>query len=113
MRSKGRQRFLNMIPKVRSIKGEIVKLNFTKVKNVYSMKALVREWKDKPYSEEKIFVSKDYIQNIWGILENQHKKSKQYMDKRQEKTFHQRRYIGGKKVHGKMLNIISHKGNAN
>lgn len=30
-----------------------------------------------------------------------------------ELTLHQRRYLDGKQIHEKMLNIISHKGNTN
>ena len=35
------------------------------------------------------------------------------MGRRNEQTFFQRRYAGGQQIYEKMLNIVSHQGNAN
>ena len=92
-------------------------MELIKLKSYCTAKEIINKMKRQPTEWEKIFANemsdKELISNIYKQLTQLNVKETSSPIKKLEGEIFQRQYTVGQQIHGKMLSITSHRGNAN
>ena len=92
-------------------------MELIKLKSYCTAKEIINKMKRQPTEWEKIFANemsdKELISNIYKQLTQLNVKETSSPIKKLEGEIFQRQHTVGQQIHGKMLSITSHRGNAN